>query len=175
MLAYCYRGVKLQKLLLAHCKAISNNVNQAGGSLAIIGIDVASDSDSNTAQSLARNVNQTGGRRVDNEDGTVQEWLLTEQDKTSSLNQLGLTLLQDDWTTGNSSQYPMLVDMDGGYQDMQRLSPEFREAMQDFAPPSITRTPAGFARPRPASLCTRFWQTSISMWCLTIKTARPCR
>ena len=116
-------------------QAISNNVNQAGGGTATIGIVVVSDSDA-TAQSVARNVNQTGGVGFDNEDGTVQEWLLTEQDKTSSLNQLGLTLLQNDWTTGNSSQYPMLVDMDGGYQDMQRLSPEFREAMQDFAPPS---------------------------------------
>ena len=116
-------------------QAISNNVNQAGTGTTNIGIAVVSGSDA-TAQSLARNVSQTGGVGFDNEDGTVQEWLLTEQDKSSSLNQLGLTLLQDDWTTGNNTQYPMLVDMDGGYQDMQRLSPEFREAMKDFAPPS---------------------------------------
>ena len=117
-------GIAVASNIAGTVQAISNNVNQAGGSLANIGSAVAFNSDG-TAQGIAKNVSQIGGGGIVNEDGTVQERELTEQDKASSLDQLGLTLLQDDWTTGNSSQYPMLVDMDGGYQDMQRLSPEF--------------------------------------------------
>ncbi len=56
--------------------------------------------------------------------------------KRLNLTELGLTINQQDWIAGNTTQYPMLVDLDGGYQDMQRLSPEFKQAMRDYAPPS---------------------------------------
>ena len=93
------------------------------------------------SQAVAQNVKQptssfTGIGAGFTSSGKAEGRLLTEADKTGKLNQLDLTEKQEDWTTGNHCQYPMLVDLDGGYQDMQRLSPEFRQAMQDFAPPS---------------------------------------
>ena len=91
------------------------------------------------SQAVAQNVNQStsgftgiaAGVKVLS--GISEGLLLSETHKACNLTQLGLTINQEDWTTGNDNQYPMLVDLDGGYQDMQRLSPDF---MRGFAPPS---------------------------------------
>ena len=109
-------------------QAVAQNVIQRStGDSACIGIGAGVNS--GTAQAVAQNVNQTRG-------GTAQGIEVTEaQLRTYSLDQLGLTEKQEDWITGDN-QYPMLFDLDGGYQDMQRLSPEFKEAMQNFTPPS---------------------------------------
>ena len=91
-------------------------------------------------EAWAQNVTQSG-RNVGigagfNYNRTAEGKWLTETDKAKNLTQPGLLTRQGDWTTGNTTQYPMLVDLDGGHQDIQRLSPEFKQAIRDYAPPS---------------------------------------
>ena len=96
------------------------------------------------AQGVALDVTQTAsgyrsragiGAGFNDDGGMARGKKVTgEQLKAYNLTQLGLSR-QNDWTAGDLTQFPMLVDLDG-YQDMQRLSPEFKQAMRDYAPPS---------------------------------------
>ena len=126
---------------LIFAQALAVNVNQTGGYY----IGIGGGYNHLQAQAVVLNRNQvgisghigiSGGRKNpayprDNEDPVTPTEL-----RTFNLTQLGFTKYQKDWTVGSTAQYPMLVDLDGGYQDMQRLSAEFRRGMKDFAPPS---------------------------------------
>ena len=110
------------------------------GSATSIGIGIGAGINWKIAQGVAQDITQTGGNpdninigagRSSGGQVQVQGIRLTEADKAKNLNQLNLTT--DDWTSGTMTQYPMLVDLNGGFQDMRRLSSKF---MGDFASPS---------------------------------------
>ena len=127
-------------------QGVAQNVTQSvTGNYAYIGIGAGYNDIRSTAQGMVQDVIQsvTGsyayigiGAGYNNYGSTARGKLLTEADKSRKLTQLGLITKQEDWTTGNTTQFPMLKGLGGGYQDMQRLSSEFKQAMRDYAPPS---------------------------------------
>ena len=124
---------------LGTAQGVAQTVTQSTGYTAAVGIGAGKNQ--GTAQGVAQDVtrilegNAQTGVGAGSNTGTAEGKLLTSNNKAISLTGLGLTVRQQDWVTSNTT-FPMLRGMDGGYQDMQRLSLEFRQAMKDYAQPS---------------------------------------
>ena len=127
---------------------------QAGGTTQVVAQDVIQTSSGNNAdtgvgigvnsegtiQVVAQDVTQTSsGQGSETNIGVgrgAAGQVVVNQAQNSTRTRAILTSKTEDWNHGNNTQYPMLVDLNGGYQDMQRLSPEFRLVMRNYTPPS---------------------------------------